>query len=208
MGAVAVPEVWWPSLRGGAGVAGLIGPRPLAALRVAATLAHRLPVQVRVRSGGQVVVEVARSGGGNAAGGNAADRTLLTACQFRAAVAEAWGMARAGKAVAMRGLRPGEEPTVDVGLPPGACGRPGGLWRFPADGGFLWVAAAVGPPDRLWIAADPDLCIGVDEATGVVVASAWVDDADDEAGVVDTLEGLVAELSVGALIADLTGRAV
>jgi hypothetical protein len=42
----------------------------------------------------------------------------------------------------------------------------------------------------------------------VVVASAWVDDADDEAGVVDTLEGLVAELSVGALIADLTGRAV
>lgn len=203
MGTVALPALRRPRVPGGAGVGGLIGPRPLAALRVAATLAHCLPVRLRIRCAGRLAVEVARPPFAPEPGA-----VWCTPCQFRAAVAGAWATAQQGKAVAMRGLPEGAEPAVEVGLPPGASGRPGGLWRFPADGAVRWVAAAVGPPGRMWVAAQPDLCLRVDEATGVVVASAVAEEAEEEDVVVDTLEGLVAELSVGALLADLSGRVV
>jgi hypothetical protein len=176
-------------------VAGLIGWRALAALRVGATLAHQFPIRLRLRVADTVMIEVARCPGPRSA--------ALSPCRFRAEVVRAWGLARAGRPVAMRGLPVGTEPSIDLGLPPGGASRPGGLWRVTTGGRTAWVAGVVCPPTRLWVAAEPGISLRVDEGTGVVVVTGIVDEPDDEPVVIDTLEGLVATLTVHALVADV-----
>ena len=89
----------------------MIGERLLRDLRIAATLAHCLPLRVRVAHGGRVLVDVGRH------------PSALDPCGFRAATIKAWRDHRAGRAIGLCGLPVGVEPTVVVdGGVPGPCG--------------------------------------------------------------------------------------
>lgn len=132
---MAVPNLWRPSTRGGAvGVAGVAGdvrvsvdgggvsPAAMAAMRIAATLAHVLPtLRLRVRHRQVTLVEVA--------GPASATGPALGSCAFRRAVAGAHEQAKAGVQLGFRGVPLGEEPAIDIAVQPGDATLPGGVYR-------------------------------------------------------------------------------
>lgn len=95
----------------------------MAAIRIAATLAHSLPtVRVRVRHRGETLFDVV----GHPAGANG---PAIGACAFRRAVACAHEQSKRGIRVALMGVPVGEEPAVDIGVRAGDAALPGGVYR-------------------------------------------------------------------------------
>lgn len=94
----------------------------MAAMRMAATLAHVLPsVRVRVRDRRATLLEVSHPA--NASG------PAIGACAFRRAVACAHEQAKAGVRLGFMGLPDGDEPEIDIGVRPGDAALPGGVYR-------------------------------------------------------------------------------
>lgn len=97
----------------------------MAAMRIAATLAHVLPsLRVRVRNHHETLLEVAHPA--------EATGPAIGACAFRRAVACAHEQSKRGVRMAFMGLPAGEEPMIDVGVRPGDAALPGGVYRVTA----------------------------------------------------------------------------
>jgi len=191
----------------------------LTALRIAATLAHTIPlVRVRVRDLDRVLVDVAPHG------------TPLpidaivsaTPCGFRSAVIDAWARTQAGQRLALLDLPPDGDPSIEIGLPP--CGRTfaGGIHRVSLEGRYLYAFASAIPIDEARaemteLAADHDQPIGMtglglrhDELTDVCVVFAEVERrhvAESEAPVIELLQSALAKFSVRLLLTELSDAA-
>lgn len=97
-------------------------PAGMAAMRIAATLAHALPsVRLRIRHQDTTLVEVAHPA--EAAG------VAIGACAFRRAVACAHEQSKAGVQLSFMGLAEDEEPAIDIGVRAGDATLPGGVVR-------------------------------------------------------------------------------
>lgn len=136
----------------------------LASLRMAAVLAYRLPVGLRI--------------GALALGADPdeeADPMLavsrppaepdprarwLPPCAFRAAVIDAWRMHRDGHHLAFCGARDGAEVVIDVDVPPGGETLPFGMYQVPWGDEILFAFAT---------GADAELCRDAANPLGVAV---------------------------------------
>lgn len=95
----------------------------LAALRIAATLAHLLPgFRVRLGAGDRTLLQVADRSAG-------ATGPAMGPCEFRQAVACAHEHLKARGRVGFMGLPEGVDPTVDIGVRAGDLALPGGMYR-------------------------------------------------------------------------------
>lgn len=119
------------------------------ALRVAATLAHTVPgLRVRLRDAHRVRAVVARPPVGEDAtgtvGASGAGATVdgvprLSPCGFRKAVVEAALLHQAGRSLALLDLA--TDPAVDIGVPADGRSWPGGIYRVPLEGRWLYAFA-------------------------------------------------------------------
>ncbi|MGH9000476.1 MAG: hypothetical protein ACRDY7_13940 [Acidimicrobiia bacterium] len=135
----------------------------LTALRMAAVLAHRLPVGLRLVHGGIRIVEVSRCP--DQAGCRARQ---LPPCAFRAAVAEARRMSREGRQLAFCGLSAAAEVDIEVVLPAGGAARPGGIYQVPWGAEVLLAFATPADPDQCLSAASRlGLAVHIDAELGV-----------------------------------------
>ena len=122
----------------------MISTSVLGALRVAATLTHGLPgLRCRVRADGRALVEV---GGADApawpTSGQEHDHAVACSpCGFRAAVADAHLRHGQGERLQLLDLPTDTQPAIDIGTPPGGAARPGGMYRVPLGGRWLWAFA-------------------------------------------------------------------
>jgi hypothetical protein len=125
----------------------MIDDEAFGALRRAATLCHAVPaMRVRVRHGGQTLLEISREHGHDAPVG---DGTLhLPPCAFRVAVGRAHQMREDGRTMAFLGLDPGEAPSIEIGLPCGGEAWPGGIYQVLEGRRFLYLFATTLPLDR------------------------------------------------------------
>ncbi len=198
----------------------------LRALRVSATVAHALPaLRVRLRDHHGVRVEVAaeptRPGPADST-----DALRLTPCQYRMAVARAWGMHGDGHPVRLLDLR--GDPAVDVGVPPGGATLASGIHRVPFGGRHLFVTATTLGLDEIHAAVAGDghdddaddlealadlwgIALRLDRATDVTVVWAELDAGDQglQHALVEALERVVVRLAVAELIvgpADASSR--
>jgi hypothetical protein len=172
--------------------------RGLAELRVAATLAHRLPVRVRVRHVDHVVLEVARP-----PFASGATTRWLPPCAFRAAVGTAWRRHREGERQRFADLPLDTDPAIDVGVPPGGLTRAGGLYQLPWDGGTLHAFASdVDPLLCKRAAAAVEVGYHTDPATDVSLFHVLAE-AGEDAVAVELMEGLLARLATEELLAGL-----
>lgn len=190
------------------------------ALRVSATLAHAVPsLRVRLRDGEDLHVEVGSFAeadlGSTGQPGREAPRLRLSPCQYRMAVAKGWSMQEGDRPIRMLDL-PGD-PAVDIGVPSGGATLASGIHRVPFGGRHLFVAATTLPVDAVTdgVAGDePDDDLGVmaelwgvalraDPVTGITVIWAELDAGDRglQHALLDTLERVVARVSVAELIA-------
>lgn len=97
-------------------------PAGMAAMRIAATLAHVLPgVRVRLHHGSLTLLDVGHP--------DPAPPGAVDACTFRRAVACAHERGKRGISVRFAGLAPGADPAVDIGIPTGDAALPGGVYR-------------------------------------------------------------------------------
>lgn len=201
----------------------MISDRAMTTLRVAATLGHVLPgLGLRVRHGHEVLLEVA-----GAAGGPCGLRTTepahpgpltISPSAFRCAVARAHERRLAGEALRFLGLGPGCEPVVELGVPAPGAARPGGIYRVPVAGRWLWATATtVAAPVAYELGIDivdavlpmegiHALGIRPDPATGVSVAYAETHagpGSEGEAAVLDLLESLLARWTAHDLVASM-----
>jgi len=116
----------------------------LGSLRVAATLTHGLPgLRCRLRVEDRTLVQV---GGPDAASSPTSDPAVDEAitcspCGFRAAVADAHRRNSWGERLQLLDLPAGAEPLIDIGTPTGGTCRPGGIFRVPIGGRWLWAFA-------------------------------------------------------------------
>ena len=95
----------------------------IATMRIAATLAHALPVlRVRVRHHGATLLHVTAHPAGSAG-------VAIGACAFRRAVARAHEQCKRGHRLAFIGVPPDEGPTVDIRVRRGDAALPGGVYR-------------------------------------------------------------------------------
>lgn len=98
-------------------------PTAMAAMRIAATMAHVLPpLRVRVRHRGETLIEVVAHPAGSAG-------PAIGACEFRRAVACAHEQSKRGHRMTFLGLPASEEPAIDIGVRPGDEVLPGGVYR-------------------------------------------------------------------------------
>jgi hypothetical protein len=172
--------------------------RGLAELRTAATLAHRLPLRVRVRHDHHIVLEVARPPFPE----DSASR-WLPPCAFRAAVGTAWRRHLQGEPQRFVTLPLDTDPAIDIGVPPGGCTRPGGLYELPWDGGSLHAfATTVDPGLCRRTAASVEVGYHTDPATDVSLFHILAAD-DEQAMAVDLMEGVLARLATEELLAGL-----
>jgi hypothetical protein len=172
--------------------------RGLERLRVAATLAHRLPVRLRLRHAEAVVLEVARPPFPE----ESASR-WLPPCAFRAAVHTAWKRHQAGEPQRMASLPLHTDPAVDVGVPPGGRTRPGGMYELPWAGGTLHAfATAVDAGLCRAVAHLTDVGYHTDAATGVSLFHILAEEGD-EAAAVDLMESTLGRLATEELLAGL-----
>jgi hypothetical protein len=94
----------------------------MAAMRIAATLAHALPsVRVRIRHADRTLLEIGHP--------SQAQGPALGPCAFRRAVATAHEQAKDGRRLAFMGLPDEVAPAVDIGVLPGDEALPGGIYR-------------------------------------------------------------------------------
>lgn len=99
-----------------------MSPAGMAAMRMAATLAHALPsLRLRIRHRDTDLVEVAHPA--EAAG------PAIGACAFRRAVTCAHEQSKAGVRLSFMGLAADEEPAIDIGVRAGDAALPGGIVR-------------------------------------------------------------------------------
>lgn len=117
-------------------------PRGMAAMRIAATLAHALPtLRVRLRHRGETLLHVLAHPAGTTG-------PAISACAFRRAVAAAHEQSRHGGRVAFMGLPAGEEPAVDIGVRTGDAALPGGVYRVTLGGATIHGFATTLPVRR------------------------------------------------------------
>lgn len=197
----------------------MISTQAFAALRVAATLTHSMPgLRTRVRSGDTVLVEV---GVPHPAEPPPTDqRQCVSPCAFRRAVATAYEQHATGRPITIPSLAEGLDPSVDIGVPPDGLSRPGGLYRVPLAGRWLWGFATTLDPRVAYEAGLAVVSEGIeavrvetlgirpDPATGVSLAFAETaphTTADEEEALVDLLEGLLACWTAQELLASLEG---
>lgn len=189
-----------------------------AELRKLATIAHAAPhVGVRVRFDGQVVFDVGASPG-NTSGVAAA---TIDACQFRAAVAKAWGERSRSDADGPL-CDGGSSPlSIEVRLPGSAKALPGGILRVPVPSRHLYVFATsastavvrdetgAATHDLVEIAGVWGVGIRPDPATDMRLVYCEIDAAHQrtsEPEVVDLLQTLSARFAVRQLIEATTQR--
>lgn len=111
----------------------------MAALRLAATVAHCLPgVRLRVRDGDRTLLTVARPPFD-------ADDTVVGPCVFRRVVGRAHERVKAGTSLSFMGLAPGVDPSVDTGVRPGDAVLPGGIHRVRVGDGIVHAFATTLP---------------------------------------------------------------
>jgi hypothetical protein len=97
-------------------------PNAMAAMRIAATLAHALPsVRVRIRHADRTLLEIGHP--------SQAQGPALGPCAFRRAVASAHEQAKGGRRLAFMGLPDDVAPAIDIGVLPGDESLPGGIYR-------------------------------------------------------------------------------
>jgi len=127
----------------------------LASLRMAAVLAYRLPLSVRIGAGDAPMIEVSRPP-------TEPDPRArwLPPCAFRGAVVEAWRMYREGRHLAFCGLEDDTAVEVDVDVPSGGSPWGGGIYGVPWGDDLLLAFATT---------ADPERCVEVATAAGVSV---------------------------------------
>jgi hypothetical protein len=113
----------------------------LSALRVAATLVHSVPGLVgRLRSGPVVVADIGH--GLDDTGDEPAVAPWLTPCAFRTAVIDAHQRHVRGVRLGIRGVA--GDPAIDIGVPRGGQVFPGGIYRVPCEGRWLYAFALCG----------------------------------------------------------------
>ena len=174
----------------------MITERCLEALRMGATLAHALPLQLRLHHEGQAVAAVGRPPFVEADGAR-----LLTPCAFRSAVGEAWRLHQAQQPVALCGLPDQAEPSISVGVPPGGVVRRGGIYQLPWPEGLLSVFAATACAGLTRdVAEAAGAGVHEDRVTGAVLVQtvSTPPEADDAA---ELLEGVLAAVAAEELIA-------
>ena len=125
----------------------MIDDEAFGALRRAATLCHAVPaMRVRVRHGGQTLLEISREHGHDAPVG---DGTLhLPPCAFRVAVGRAHELRSDGHRMAFLGLDDGEAPSIEVGLPCGGEAWPGGIYQVLEGHRSIYLFATTLPLER------------------------------------------------------------
>lgn len=110
----------------------------MAALRLAATVAHCLPgVRLRVRDGDRTLLTVARP--------PFDDEAVVGPCVFRRVVGRAHEQLKAGTCLSFMGLAPGVDPAVDTGVRAGDAILPGGIHRVRAGDGIVHAFATTLP---------------------------------------------------------------
>lgn len=175
----------------------------MAAMRMAATLAHVLPaLRVRVRHQGQTLLEVVAHPSG-AAG------PAMGACAFRRAVACAHEHSKQGRGVAFMGVPVGEEPAIDIGVRPGDATLPGGVYRVTVGDQTIHGFATTLPPrhcrQALERLADGGHVVrlhhdAATEVTFVHTVTATADAPPDAAHLAPALEALLADEVVRGLV--------
>lgn len=173
----------------------MISDHSLEGLRLAAALAHELPLPLRLCHGERILVEVARAplewrGGA----------PWLSPCQFRASVARAYRMHQQGRPVAMCGLPGGADPVIEVALTSGARERPGGIYALPVANGAVLAFATTARSEAQRSAADRcGTRVHADEALDAAVITIVGRDPDD-GDALAALESALADLTVCALL--------
>ena len=164
----------------------MISAAGFAALRVAATLGHTVPgLRVRLRDADRVRVVVTRPAADEPSSElderhPTADRVRrLSPCGFRRSVIESALLHQAGRSLALLDLA--SDPAIDIGVPADGRSWPGGIYRVPLEGRWLYAFAttldaeschAVGRPiveaagtvpqlDALGMRGDPDTGVTV-----------------------------------------------
>ena len=164
----------------------MISAAGFAALRVAATLGHTVPgLRVRLRDADRVRVVVTRPAADELSSelderhptANGVRR--LSPCGFRRSVIESALLHQAGRSLALLDLA--SDPAIDIGVPADGRSWPGGIYRVPLEGRWLYAFAttldaeschAVGRPiveaagtvpqlDALGMRGDPDTGVTV-----------------------------------------------
>lgn len=99
-----------------------MSPAGMAAMRMAATLAHALPtLRVRIRYGTATLLEVSHH--------NADADDVVGACAFRRAVACAHEQSKQGVRLGFLGVPTEHDPAIDVGVRANDASLPGGVYR-------------------------------------------------------------------------------
>lgn len=168
----------------------------MAAMRIAATLAHVLPaLRVRVRHRGETLLEVVA---------HPADATgsAIGACPFRRAVACAHEQCKQCRPLAFMGVPAGEDPAIDIGVRAGDEALPGGVYRMTLGDQTIHGFATTLPPrhcrEVLEGLADTGHVVrlhhdAATEVTFVHTVTATADAPRDGAHLAPALEALLAE---------------
>lgn len=177
----------------------MISDEGMEALRLAATLAHTLPLHLRIRHDDRVLLEVARP---------PVEPTEETRwyppCGFRNAVADAWLAHRTGRRLALEGLPHGCDPTVEIGVPPGGRSLTGGIHAVPFDGMALFAFATPADGANARALADAlGLGVHVDDKTDVALLHLATSRPCDEPDVVEVLEEALARITTEQLLAEV-----
>lgn len=193
----------------------MISSRGLAALRVAATLCHSLPhVRARIRAGDTTLLHVLNLDPGDAP---PLEARVLSPCEFRCAVLQAHHRHQGGERLAFMHLPAGTEPAIDIAIPAAGIARPGGIYKVPLDGRWLWAFATTIDPDTAYdlgaelissanLTAVRALGIRPDPALGVSLAYAETTATIGPTGeteIVDLLESLLARWATHELLTEI-----
>jgi hypothetical protein len=168
----------------------------LANLRIAATLAHRSSFGLRLSHEGQTVLQVGFPSGGEEPAG-----PRVPPCAFRVSVGEAWRLHRQGRCLNLCGLPHGEDPVIDVEVPPGAVEHPAGIYEVPLrESRLLMVATTAGLGPCRAAAGPGGLDLHVDPLLGVILLQASAVTDSDAALARDALLAAAAEVTVAELL--------
>jgi hypothetical protein len=179
-----------------------MSPTGMAAMRIAASLAHALPpLRVRLRHDDRTLLEVAHPA--------EASGPAIGACAFRRAVGCAHEQSKRGVRLRFMGLPEGVEPAVDIGVRTGDAALPGGVYRVAVGDETIHGFATTLPVRRCRAVLEelPDNGHVVrlhhdvlTEVTFVHTVTAAVDAPADAAHLTDALEALLADEVVHELV--------
>jgi hypothetical protein len=193
----------------------MISTTGLAALRIAATLTHSLPrVRARILAEERLLLDVAAPGS-VAAPGLVRE---VSPCAFRGAVARAHQATLAGERLSFLHLPAGTDVTIELDVPPCGVARPGGIYRVPMAGRWMWATATTLDLDAAHELARPlvetvtadlgaaTLALRPDHGTGVTLAcveTTAVPGSIAEEAIVELLESLTARWTAHELMATI-----